>query len=101
MNKRRSKNYICINMPKPLLHRLNNKYFITILIFGVWMLFFDNNNFIAQFRLSRYYLSEIQKDRQACYELRTDTLTLEKFGREQYLMKRDNEDIYLIVDGDE
>ncbi|MBE9483227.1 MAG: septum formation initiator family protein, partial [Bacteroidetes bacterium] len=76
--------------------------------FGVWMLFFDNNNFIAQFRLSAtlnelemekdYYLSEIEKDRQACYELRTDTLTLEKFGREQYLMKRDNEDIYLIVD---
>jgi len=95
-------------MIQDLLHRLNNKYFITILIFGVWMLFFDNNNFIAQFRLSTtlnelemekdYYLSEIEKDRQACYELRTDTLTLEKFGREQYLMKRDNEDIYLIVD---
>ena len=98
-------------MIRNLLNRLNNKYFITILIFGVWMLFFDNNNFIAQFRLNRtlnelemekdYYLSEIEKDRQACYELITDTLTLEKFGREQYLMKRDNEDIYLIVDGDE
>ena len=91
-----------------LLHRLNNKYFFTILIIGVWMLFFDNNNFIAQIRLNRtlhelemekdYYLSEIEKDRQTSYELRTDTLTLEKFGREQYLMKRDNEDIYLIVD---
>ncbi len=91
------------------LHRLNNKYFFTILIIGVWMLFFDNNNFIAQVRLNRtlhklemekdYYLSEIGKDRQTSYELRTDTLTLEKFGREQYLMKRDNEDIYLIVDG--
>ena len=98
-------------MHKPLLHRLNNKYFISILIFGVWMLFFDNNNFIAQFRLNRtlsklemekdYYLSEIEKDRQASYELRTDTLTLEKFGREHYLMKRDDEDIYLIVDGEE
>jgi hypothetical protein len=31
----------------------------------------------------------------------TDTVTLEKFGREQYLMKRDNEDIYLIVEEDE
>ncbi len=98
-------------MFKKFAGRLRNKYFYTFLIFGLWMLFFDNNNFIAQFRLSRalnelemekdYYLSEIQKDRQACYELRTDTLTLEKFGREQYLMKRDNEDIYLIVDGDE
>jgi cell division protein DivIC len=91
-----------------LLHKLNNKYFITILMFAVWMLFFDNNNFIAQIRLNQshhelvmereYYLSEIEKDRKATYELMTDTITLEKFGREQYLMKRDNEDIYLIVD---
>jgi len=98
-------------MLQNLLHRLNNKYFITFLIFGVWMLFFDNNNFIAQIRLNRtleelemekdYYLTEIDKDRQATMELITDTLTLEKFGREQYLMKRDNEDIYLIVDEEE
>ena len=91
-----------------LLHYLNNKYAITIIIFGIWMLFFDNNNFIAQVRLNsthnelemekQYYISEIEKDRQATFELMTDTLTLEKFGREQYLMKRDNEDIYLIVD---
>lgn len=90
------------------LHHLNNKYAITIIVFGIWMLFFDNNNFIAQVRLNRshhelemekqYYLSEIEKDRQATFELMTDTVTLEKFGREQYLMKRDNEDIYLIVD---
>ena len=94
-----------------LLHRLNNKYFITFFVFLVWMLFFDNNNFIAQFRLNRtlndlemerdYYLTEIEKDQQATFELITDTLTLEKFGREQYLMKRDNEDIYLIVDEEE
>ena len=94
-----------------ILQPLNNKYAITIIVFGIWMLFFDNNNFIAQIRLSRslnelemekqYYLSEIEKDRQATYELMTDTITLEKFGREQYLMKRDNEDIYLIVDEEE
>lgn len=97
-----------MSMLRRILHRLNNKFFYTILIFGVWMLFFDNNNFIAQIRLNktlnelemerRYYLSEIEKDRQATYELITDTLTLEKFGREKYLMKRDNEDIYLIVE---
>ncbi len=95
-------------MIRDILRRLDNKYFITLLVFGLWMLFFDNNNFIAQIRLNRslnelemekeYYLSEIEKDRQATLELITDTLSLEKFGREQYLMKRDNEDIYLIVD---
>ena len=95
-------------MKPDILNRLNNKYAITIIVFGVWMLFFDNNNFIAQIRLNRtlhelelekeYYLTEIEKDKLATFELITDTLTLEKFGREQYLMKRDNEDIYLIVD---
>jgi hypothetical protein len=91
--------------------RLRNKYFYTFLIFGLWMLFFDNNNLVTQIRLNNslrelemerdFYISEIKKDRTATLELITDTLTLEKFGREQYLMKRDNEDIYLIVDGDE
>lgn len=90
---------------------MNNKYAITIIVFGIWMMFFDNHNFITQIRLSRslhdlerekeYYLREIEKDRQATLELMTDTLTLEKFGREQYQMKRDNEDIYLVVDDEE
>lgn len=90
---------------------LRNKYVYTFLIFLVWMLFFDPHNFIDQVRLNRtlnelemekqYYISQIEKDQQASFELITDTLTLEKFGREQYLMKRDNEDIYLIVDEEE
>ena len=71
------------------------------------MLFFDRNNFIYQIGLlselheaeyeKQYYLDEINKDNKAIEELKTDTLTLEKFAREKYLMKRDNEDIFLIV----
>lgn len=98
-------------MLRNILHRLNNKYFITLLIFGVWMLFLDNNNFIAQYRLNKtlhemymekeYYLTEIEKDKKSTHELMTDTTTLEKYGREKYLMKRDDEDIYLIVEENE
>lgn len=90
---------------------LKNKYFYTILAFIVWMLFFDKNNFIYQFTLSsdlnnlknekEYYLSEIEANDAATKELMTNTTTLEKFAREKYLMKRDNEDIYLIVDDEE
>jgi hypothetical protein len=75
------------------------------------MLFFDPHNFIDQIRLNttlrnlekekEYYLGQIEKDQKAVLELITDTLTLEKFGREQYLMKRDEEDIYLIIDEEE
>jgi cell division protein DivIC len=95
-------------MLRKIFSRINNKYFYAGFVFGVWILFFDNNSFISQLRLNRtlnnllqekeYYLSEIAKDRQAAYELATDTLTLIKFGREQYLMKREHEDIYLIVE---
>lgn len=90
---------------------LKNKYFYTILAFIVWMLFFDKNNFIYQFTLSsdlnnlknekEYYLSEIEANDAVTKELMTNTTTLEKFAREKYLMKRDNEDIYLIVDDEE
>jgi hypothetical protein len=81
------------------------------MIFLVWMLFFDNNNLITRYKLNKtldeleaekeYYLSEIEKDRRATMLLMTDTITLEKFGREQYLMKREHEDIFLIVDEEE
>jgi len=90
---------------------LKNKYFYTILAFLVWMLFFDKNNFIYQAKLSsnlkdlnnekEYYLNEIELNNAATNELITNTTTLEKFAREKYLMKRDNEDIYIIVDEEE
>jgi cell division protein FtsB len=84
-----------------------NKYVIVIVAFLVWLTFFDRNNFIAQLRLGRilsekraqkeYYQAEITRDSTSLEELMTDTLSLEKFAREKYLMKRDDEDIFLIV----
>jgi cell division protein DivIC len=86
---------------------LRNKYILTLLALLVWLTFFDRNNFIAQVRLGRtlnehrqqreFYKSEIKKDSTAMKELMSDSLNLEKFAREKYLMKKDNEDIYLIV----
>ncbi|MCD4788775.1 MAG: septum formation initiator family protein [Bacteroidales bacterium] len=87
---------------------LKNRYVIAILVFVVWMMFFDRNNFINQFRLvstlkglnkqKQYYFKEINNDSIALHRLKTDTDSLEKFAREKYLMKRDDEDIFLIVD---
>lgn len=84
-----------------------NKYVIVIVAFLVWLTFFDRNNFIAQLRLGRilsekraqieYYQAEITRDSTSLEELMTYTLSLEKFAREKYLMKRDDEDIFLIV----
>lgn len=85
-----------------------NKYAIALLAFLVWLIFFDRNNFISQVKLGRtlndqrqqkgFYKSEINKDSLAIQDILSDSLSLEKFAREKYLMKKDNEDIYLIVE---
>ena len=84
-----------------------NKYVLVITAFLVWLTFFDRNNFISQVRLGRtlnekrtqkeFYQDQIRKDSISMHELMSDTTLLEKFAREKYLMKREDEDIYLII----
>jgi len=45
-----------------------------------------------------YYLEEIEKNQQEIESLTTDTTSLEKYAREKHLMKKDNEDIYIIIE---
>lgn len=95
-------------MLKKILSVLKNKYLLATLIFIVWLVFFDQNNIISQYKKTRvlrnlyhqkeYFLQEIEKNREAAAELESDTASLEKFGRENYLMKKDDEDIYLIIE---
>jgi len=85
---------------------LTNKYLITGIIFAIWMMFFDRNDFSLQWRrsheLQRLQASEAEMDkqiaatRQELSRLKTNPLTLEKYAREKYLMKRDNEDLFII-----
>lgn len=73
----------------------------------VWLTFFDRNDIFTQYDLRQqvlklekernYYLQEIITNNQAIEELHTNQKSLEKFARETYLMKRDNEDIFVIV----
>lgn len=86
---------------------LRNKYILTPLIFLVWLLLFDSNNLIARYKDLRelrklrsereYYAKKIETDRKKLYELKTDNQNLEKFAREQYRMKKPDEDIYIIL----
>jgi len=89
-------------------HALRNKYILSALFFFIWLLFFDQNN-LAERRKSTseynqlieekdYYIQKITEDRKRINELKTDADNLEKFAREQYLMKKDNEDIFVIVE---
>lgn len=87
---------------------LRNKYVLVTLIFLVGILFFDKNNLIMQYSLSEkldelkdqkeFYQHEITRDSMALKTLMGNADSLEKFGREKYLMKKDNEDIFLIIE---
>ncbi|MEN8157793.1 MAG: septum formation initiator family protein [Bacteroidota bacterium] len=89
---------------------LKNKYVITILVFTVWMFFFDQNNMMDRMKMSaeirqletdrEYYMEEIEKDSTRLHELTTDQDNLEKYAREQFLMKKRNEDVFVVVEGD-
>lgn len=84
-----------------------NKYILTVLIFLIWLLLFDSNNLLARYKemkeLGRlksekeYYIDRIEADRKKLNELKTDNRNLEKFAREQYRMKKPDEDLYIIL----
>ena len=88
-----------------LLIKLKNPYIIIFVIFAVWMLFWDANSLFIHNDLNNevndletekdYYIDEIEKDAKAIKSLSSDD-GLEKFAREQYYMKKDNEEIYVI-----
>lgn len=93
---------------KFIFHILINKYFLTTVAFVVWMIFFDSNNLMTRNRLQekldglnlekQFYLQEIKKDSTLTQQLMTDSAQLEKFARERYLMKKDMEDMFLVID---
>jgi len=82
------------------------KYIIVIAVFIILIVFLDRNSLLRQVRLSRtirekeaeeqFYTTRINEERQLIEGLSSDTATLERIARERYLMKRDNEVIYII-----
>ncbi len=80
----------------------------TLLGFLVWLTFFDHHDFILQHsyrsklndlkKECKYYIHEIEKNKAEITELFTNNKNLERFAREKYFMKRDNEDVFVFVD---
>lgn len=80
---------------------------MTLLIFLVWLAFFDRNNLVEKMQLRSkistltkekdYYQEKIEEDNRKKQELLSNKDNLEKFAREQYFMKKTNEDIFVIT----
>ena len=85
---------------------LKNKYFLSLSAFVVWILFFDPRDVFSQMAHRQelnelqaskaWYQKEISKESIEAQKLRDNPATVEKYVRENYLMKRDNEDIFII-----
>lgn len=85
-----------------------NFYFIFGMLFLSWMIFLDSNDLYTQYKLSgqlntlknekEFYQLKIEEVKQEREQLLTDTEALEKFAREKYLMKKESEDLYVIVE---
>ena len=88
-------------------HLFANKYLITGIAFALWMMFFDRNDIPLQISRIRelhqlqqnektmtLQISNTQKELKL---LKTNPTTLEKYAREKYLMKKDNEDLFIVT----
>lgn len=90
-----------------ILKFIKNKYFLTTIGIVAWLLFFDKNDVFTQVDLIKklnkleterdYYITQIENNKSDINELKTNPESLEKFAREKYLMKKDNEDVFVLV----
>lgn len=85
---------------------LKNKFLLATTAFVVWMLFFDRNDVFTQMQRrselnelkqsKAYFEKQIAENRKFSNELQFNASAIEKFARERYLMKKDNEDLFII-----
>jgi cell division protein FtsB len=91
---------------KPFFNLRFGKFILAGGAFAVWIIFFDENDLVTQYNLRQevtetekkieYLNQEIEKSEHARLELISSPDKLEKFARENYLMKRDDEDLFVF-----
>ena len=85
---------------------VKNKFILTTFLFLLWLVIFDRSNWVDMINEIRtihslenekeYYQKKIESDNKKLKELKTNDENLEKFAREQYLMKKSDEDIFIV-----
>lgn len=99
-----------MNVPQQIYHIippiLRNKYALTLCLFVLWLLFFDSNTVWSQWQMRQaiqamqekitHYHNEVNEVKKSLNDLQNNDASIEQFAREKYLMKRPNEDIFII-----
>ncbi|WP_299581335.1 FtsB family cell division protein [uncultured Sunxiuqinia sp.] len=98
------------NMLSVIWSKLPTQYWIALVVFVLWVGFFTENSLLQHLQNKRklvqlieqeaYLKRKIISDRRKIKELQTNLTNLEKFAREEFLMKKENEDVFLIVEED-
>lgn len=88
-----------------LLNIIRNKYLLSAVAFGTWCFFFDKNDLPSQISRTqelkelnakiRYYKEQIRITGNELKDLQSDPATLERYAREKYFMKKENEDVFI------
>ncbi len=84
---------------------LSNKYTLILILFVIWMIFFDTNSYFIHKELNddinalqdtkEFYQKEIDEDKKFIEKMK-DSDEVEKYAREKYYLKKENEDIFII-----
>lgn len=90
-----------------MINLIKNKYIIALLASALWMTFFDQNSFVFQSKIAKelnvlsarkkFYINQNAQLQKQKRDLETNISNLEKLAREKYLMKRDDEDVFVII----
>jgi len=88
---------------------LGSTYILILILFVVWMIFFDTNSYFIHNELNQdikaleenkeFYKTEIEKDKVFLDKMK-DSNEVEKYAREKYYLKKEGEDIYIIENQD-
>ncbi len=94
-----------------LLALIKNKYFIAGAAFSVWMLFFDRHDVTTQYSYysqlkglkteQAFYTAEIERVHKTIHDLNNNPQELQRVAREKYKMKKENEDVFIIIEQEE
>lgn len=94
-----------------VLNVLRNKYISSIIVFVIWISFFDRNDLWTQLDRKHelqkletsktFYEQEIATTKKDLTDLNNNPAILEKFAREKFYLKKANEEIFIIDDNTE
>jgi len=94
---------------KAIFHKIKpflNKYLITIVVFLAFIIFVDENNVIRRVQYEtkirelkqdiRHYRKLSEESESKLKKLHSSNAELERVAREDYLMKKANEDVFIV-----